>query len=121
MDSRVIDIKAVRIVETVPDSGVIQSEEDALDLVAACGEFRSSRLLVHHENLAGDFYNLKSGLAGDVLLKFSNYHLRVAALIPAERIGEGRFAEFAMETNRGRQFRIFQNRQDALEWLSNSD
>ena len=106
------------VVETIPGSSVLKSEADALELVAACGEYLAERLLIYAENLDEDFYDLSTGLAGAVLLKFSTYRLKVAAVIPPERIGSGRFAEFINETNRGNQFRIFNQREQALEWLS---
>ena len=56
------------------------------------------------------FFDLKTGLAGAALLKWSNYFLRVAVILPPERIGTGRFAEFVMETNRGNQFRVFSDK-----------
>ncbi|MEN4013592.1 MAG: DUF4180 domain-containing protein [Chloroflexota bacterium] len=120
METQPIRIGETVIVETVPGSGFMQSEADALDLVAACSEHGAERLLLHAENLSDAFFDLKSGLAGAALLKFSNYWLRVAAVIPAGRIGHGRFAEFAAETNTGRQFRIFNQRQAALDWLASA-
>ncbi len=118
MDTHVIRIGEILVVETIPGSGVLADEAGALDLVAACGEHRAERLLLHTENLSDAFFDLKTGLAGAALLKFSNYWLRVAAVVPAGRIGQGRFAEFAAETNTGRQFRIFSQRQAALDWLA---
>lgn len=118
METQPIIIGGTMIIETVPGSGSIQGEADALDLVAVCGEYGAQRLILHVENLSDAFFDLKSGLAGAVLLKFSNYWLRVAAVIPAARIGQGRFAEFATETNTGQQFRIFSQRQAALDWLA---
>jgi PadR family transcriptional regulator, regulatory protein AphA len=105
-------------VECQPESGVITSEADALELVSACGEYMCHRLLIHASNLSPDFYNLRTGLAGAVLLKFSNYHIQAAAVIPTETASQGRFGEFVLETNRGQQFRIFPNRQNAEAWLA---
>lgn len=97
--------------------GILESDQDALDLVAVCGENKTRCILIHSEFLPKEFYDLKSGLAGSILLKFSNYHLKVAAIIPVENIGQGRFAEFALETRRSQDFRIFQQETDAINWL----
>ena len=53
--------------ECLPNEMLIQSEQDALDLVAVCGENGTHRMMIHAENLTEDFYNLKTGLAGRVL------------------------------------------------------
>ena len=95
----------------------LSSEADALDWVAACGEARTQKLLLDGSNFSPAFFDLKTGLAGAILLKFSNYRLRVAAVMTPEQVGDGRFAEFASETRRSAEFRIFYDRESALLWL----
>ncbi len=107
----------VRYVEADPIDGLISSEADALDWVAVCGESGTQRLMLHAGNFPREFYDLKSGLAGAVLLKFSNYRLIVAAVLPHSLTNQGKFREMALETNRGQQFRIFFDRESAEDWL----
>lgn len=57
------------ILECEPGSGCVQSEQDALDLVAACGEAGCDRLREDESNLAEGFFRLSSGLACAVFLK----------------------------------------------------
>jgi PadR family transcriptional regulator, regulatory protein AphA len=68
---RIIEKNGIRYLDCLPEAA-LRSSRDALDLVAACGENRIERLLLHEQNLSEDFYQLKTGLAGEVLLKFSN-------------------------------------------------
>jgi hypothetical protein len=96
----------------------IASEADALELIGFCGENDTDRLLVYAENLTADFYDLHTRLAGEILLKMSNYRIRLAAVIPTEKIGDGRFKEVVLETNRGGEFRVFNTRDEAIAWLS---
>jgi GNAT superfamily N-acetyltransferase len=96
---------------------IIGSEADALELIGFCGENDTNRLLVHDGNLTTDFYDLHTHLAGDILLKMSNYQIRLAAVIPPEKIGDGHFAEMVHETNRGNEFRVFNIRDEAIAWL----
>jgi PadR family transcriptional regulator, regulatory protein AphA len=120
MDYRLVIKENISYIECTPDGGTIISEADALDLVAVCGEHRCHRLLIHASNLTPDFYNLRTGLAGNVLLKFSNYRIQAAAVIPTEIAEVGRFGEFVLETNRGQQFRVFHDRESAEAWLGRS-
>ncbi len=117
MDYRLVQVGEVKYVECLPDGWLITRDSDALDLVAACGEHDTDRLLLHADSLPAEFYNLKTGLAGAILLKFSNYFIRCAAVLPPELVNQGRFQEFALETNRGRAFRIFSDRDSAERWL----
>lgn len=104
-------------VECLPDGSLLDGEDDALDLVAACGEAGTHRLLIHSESLPEDFYRLASGLAGKVLLKFGNYAIRWAAVIPHELAHKGRFGQMVREANRGNDFRVFAEREHAEAWL----
>ena len=117
MEYHVVTLNSQNYVECLPGTSRLESEADALELVAACGEYRIDRLMLHAENLTDDFYHLQSGLAGQVLLKFSNYRIRVAAVLTPEKVNQGRFREVALETNRGNQFRIFFDRETAEKWL----
>ena len=107
-----------RYLECIPDSGVIASEADTADLVAACGEYETHRLLIHAANLHADFFHLGTGLAGAVLLKFANYRIKTAALLTPELVNQGRFREMVLEANRSsREFRVFYERKKAEDWL----
>lgn len=96
----------------------LQSERDALDLVAACGENGTENLLLPAECLSPDFFRLGTGLAGAVLLKFSNYHIRCAVVIAPGQAGRGRFAELVLEANRrNRELHFFTGSAEAERWL----
>lgn len=117
MNYQLITTSNSAYIDCFSGDGLLDSERAALDLVAACGEAGTNRLMLRAENLPETFYNLRTGLAGAILLKFSMYHLRVAAVLHQERTSQGRFYEFALETNRGQQFRIFYDRILAEQWL----
>jgi PadR family transcriptional regulator, regulatory protein AphA len=95
----------------------VETEDDALDIAALCTENGSSRLLTGPGVLGEKFYDLRSGLAGAVLQKFSNYRITFAAVIPAEKI-TGRFGEMVLEANKGKQFRFFTDRESGAAWIS---
>jgi len=117
MEHSVIPSRNKPVVECLPGSGMVTNENSALDLVSTCGEEGTDLLLLHHTNLHSDFFDLKTGLAGNVLLKLSNYRIHAAAVVPSELIGTGRFFEFVLETNRRNDFRVFSSREDAIQWL----
>lgn len=119
MNYRLVEHAQNQYVECLPGDGRIENESDALELVAACGEYLTHRLLLYAENLAEDFFNLRSGLAGEVLQKFANYRIKTAAVLPPELVNQGRFREMALEANRSNQlFHIFHEREQAEAWLA---
>jgi hypothetical protein len=118
MNYRYVEHPQNPYIECLPGDGLLASERDALELVAACGEYQASRLMLHAVNLPDDFYHLRTGLAGAVLQKFANYLLKVAAVLTPELVNQGRFKEMVLEANRGnRGFHVFYDREQAEEWL----
>lgn len=118
MNYKLVTGTAHPYLECLPGEDRITSEQSALDLVAACLKHGTDRIMLHAENLTGDFYQLSTGLAGGILLKFSNYHIRAAAVLTPELTNQGRFREMVIETNRGSQFRVFYSRGEAERWLA---
>lgn len=104
-------------IETLPGSGLLASEADAMDLISACGEYQVNRLLINQENIPKAFYDLRTGLAGSVLLKLSTYRIKAGAVVNSLLSKKEKFYDFALETNRGNDFRVFQTRAQALTWL----
>lgn len=120
MDYELSEHNNRKFVETLPGPEKLATEQDALDLVAACGEYRVDRLMIHGESLTDDFFRLSTGVAGAVLQKFVNYRIRVAAVVSPEQANQGKFREMMLETNRGSQFRIFFDRETAADWLTSA-
>jgi len=100
----------------VDEEFMIRSEQDAIDIAALCAEKGVPSILFHYKNLAPSFFDLKTGLAGEVLQKFMTYRIKVAAVIPSEKI-KGKFREMVIESNRGIHFRVFETKEEAREWL----
>ena len=118
MNYQMVEHPQNHYVEALAGDGRIENEDAALELVAACGEFRINRLLIHAETLPEEFYNLRTGLAGKILLKFGNYSIKVAAILAPELVKQDKFQEMTLEANRfNRDFHVFFEREKAEEWL----
>jgi len=117
MEYQIIEQENIRFLECGQDQNLISGEPEALDLVGACGGELVDTVLIYSDNLPPEFFELKSGLAGRIMLKFSNYRIRVAAVIPNDQISQGHFEEMVSETNRGNQFRVFPTREAAMDWI----
>lgn len=105
-------------IECEPTGFIIRNERDVLDLISACVENETNKVMLYEANLSPEFFDLKTNLAGAVLQKFANYHLRGAALISLDKIKSERFKELIFECNRGNLFRFFEDREAAEKWLA---
>jgi hypothetical protein len=99
-------------------SGTIPAHGAAMDLVAACLEQGTHRLLLEARHLPPAFFELRSGFAGELVQKMQNYRIRVAGVFPSEASYGDRFREFLLEARRGHGFRVFAARDEALTWLA---
>lgn len=94
----------------------MQTEGDGLNLIEICAHEGTNMLLIHSDRLSADFFNLKTGIAGAIMLKLSQYAIKVAILLDKEDIGR-RFKEYIAESNRGNLFHTYKNISDAENWL----
>jgi Domain of unknown function (DUF4180) len=75
-------------------------------------------LVLSEADLASAFYDLRSGLAGELFQKFVNYRVPLALVI-SDPAGHGeRFAELAREHRNHPLVRIFPDHDAAAEWLT---
>jgi len=64
-------------IELVSTNIIINSEQDILDLIVDTEyQFDCKNIIVHRKNINEAFFDLKSGFAGAILLKLSNYKIK---------------------------------------------
>jgi hypothetical protein len=94
----------------------IRSFTDIADAIAAC--IGADGLIIAEGDFAPEFFDLRSGLAGELFQKFMNYRLRVAIVLPdPEAYGE-RFSELAYEHRSHSMIRFVRSDNEARAWLS---
>ena len=98
------------------DAGIaIRSVKDINDMIGAC--FGAEGILLREEDLAPDFFDLSSGLAGELLQKLVNYRLRAAIVVPDPDAHGERFSELAYEHRTHDMIRFVRSREEADAWL----
>ena len=112
------DLGGSTAVEIVSDEVVINTEQDALDLMANIGYMYDSRkIIIYRENLCDDFFVLSSGIAGSIMQKFSNYRVQ-AAIIGDFSDANKSLKAFIVECNRTRQVIFTADLDAALKTLT---
>ncbi len=97
-------------------AGEIKEEQDGLNLVAACAENGTNKVMLPAECLSEQFLQLSTRVAGMVLQKLTNYNIKAVAVLDADK-ARGKFKDFLVEANRGRLFHAFEDRGQAESWL----
>jgi hypothetical protein len=105
-------------VSSTAEDAPIASGQDVLDLMALCSEIQKGVLLLEEAHLSPDFFDLSSGLAGEIMLKLSNYRVKTAVVANLPAIPSQRFHELVHECNKGRQINFFTDNHSAASWLT---
>ena len=116
-----VEEDGVRVVEGAPNEPLMTRVDDASRVIEACFSHRARLALLYASNLTERFFDLSSGDAGAILQKLRNYGVRLAVVCPPGSVQfSSRFGEMLAEEHRRRDFRVFETRAAAREWLSQS-
>ena len=91
---------------------------DAAAIATRCVESGSGALLLDRSALPPAFFDLSSGFAGELLHRLGLYGIRMAAVVSDPSRCSRSFQDFVREANRGKQFRFFATRGEAIDWLA---
>jgi hypothetical protein len=94
----------------------IQSASDISAALSASVE--RGGLVLDENDLTPDFFDLKTGFAGQVLQKFVNYRTKLAIIVRDASKYSGRFGELMHEHRVHPTVRFFSAEQSARQWLS---
>lgn len=117
MNYDIRQINNARYIECFSAATPIATEQDALDLVALCGENDTNLLMIHAEALSEDFFKLRTRVAGMVLQKLVNYRVKTAIILPGDATITGKFKELMAESNKRNDYRLFKDTVEAENWL----
>lgn len=85
---------------TIPLHLKLSSTEDIIDLLGNAFFQGAGHIYLHQNNLPDRFLELKSGIAGEILQKFSNYGIRLSITGQFNQIQSKSLHDFIRESNR---------------------
>ena len=100
MKIEIIKLKGVGIAEIKSDKVEIRKVQDVLDLMADCDYQGARKIILHEKNIIADFFDLKTGLAGEILQKFSNYFVELAIVGDFSKYSSQSLQDFIYESNK---------------------
>jgi len=117
MEGKIVNTNSGSYVRVMPGSDLLASERDLLDLLSYCYEAGDSKILLEGIYLDPAFFDLSSGVAGEIFHKLSTYQVKTAIVADLQAIKSERFQELIRESNKGRQINYFESVTDAEKWL----
>ncbi len=101
MEMHFREIDNERVAEIVSEDIVISTVNDALEIMADANYQGASKVLIGENNINPAFFDLKTGLAGEIIQKFVNYRMKLSIVGNFEKYESKSLRAFIIECNRG--------------------
>lgn len=101
------------------DGKVITDVQSALDLAMTIKyETGAANLVIDKNLICEDFFILSTGVAGEILQKFVNYHVRAAIYGDYSRYTSKPLKDFIYESNQGKDFFFVATKEEVIQKLT---
>lgn len=117
MHLETIEHNRLRIADIRSEKLLIHHIDDGLDLVGTLWSGGFEAAVLYRENIADPFFDLSTGMAGEILQKFSTYRLRLMIVGDFEDLPSQRLKDFIRESNASGHVNFVGSREEALERL----
>lgn len=117
MKNEIKNINGVFIAEIQSENIEINNVQDALDIFANCSYQGASKIIIYEKNINPELFNLKTGLAGEVFQKCSNYKIQLAIIGDFTRFSSNSLRDFIYESNKLGQINFVSSVDEAKERL----
>ena len=107
-------IKGTQIAELSSEDVLIQTAEDGAQLLADMYYQGFDLIIMQAKQLTESFFDLKTGLAGEVLQKCSNFRIRLTIIGNFSDISSKSLRDFIYESNKGKSINFVGSIEDAL-------
>lgn len=105
------------IAEIESDDIVLYDAQSALDIIGNCGYQGAEHIILHASAIHPDFFELKNGIAGEILQKFSNYRASLAIVGDFTSYTSKSLADFIYESNKTGRINFVSSTEEAMDAL----
>lgn len=101
------------------DEKVIVDLQSALDLAMTVKyETGAEKIVINKSAVCDEFFILSSGMAGEILQKFINYHVKIAVYGDYSQYTSKLLKDFIYESNNGNDFFFVSTKEEAIQKLT---
>jgi len=118
MELSYFESSGFEIAEIISEEKVLMTTQDALDIMANAQYQGASHIIIYEKQLNPDFFDLRTGLAGDILQKFSNYQMKLLIIGEFTKFKSKSLVAFIAESNRVKQVVFVADKEAALEKIA---
>lgn len=119
MEINIVKENNIKIAVVNSKEVIIDSVQSALDFIATINyETGCNRIILNKPAICDDFFDLSTRLAGEILQKFINYHIKIAIVGDFSTYTSKSLKAFIYESNKGKDIFFLPDEKQAIEKLS---
>ena len=101
------------------DEIVVTDTQSALDMAMTVKyETGATKIVIDKNMICEDFFILSTGIAGEILQKFMNYHVKMAIYGDFSHYTSKPLKDFIYESNHGKDFFFVSSKEEAIKKLT---
>jgi hypothetical protein len=112
MKIKMIMIGKNKIAEIISDKVIIKNFQDALDVMMI---IPSDHIVFHEDNFEKDFFDLSTRIAGEILQKFTNYHIKLAIIGNFDKYKSKSLQAFIYESNKNGDYLFVKSMKEVIK------
>jgi hypothetical protein len=117
METKITSVNQVNIAEIQSENIEIYNAQDAIDIFGNCVYQGISKIILHEKNIVPELFDLKTGIAGEVFQKCSNYRVQLAIVGDFSKFKSKSLHDFIYESNKHHQINFVSSTDEAIEKL----
>ncbi|PKP43290.1 MAG: DUF4180 domain-containing protein [Bacteroidetes bacterium HGW-Bacteroidetes-10] len=111
-------INNIKIGEITSDKIILKTTEDGLTLLGDLYYQGYDKIILHEKNITPQFFDLKTGIAGEILQKFAQYRIPLAIVGDFSKYTSNSLRDFIFESNKGKFISFVSTREEAIKILA---
>jgi hypothetical protein len=115
MKIETLQVNDIKIAEVVSENIVIASKDDGLELMGNLYYQGYDKIIIYEKNITPEFFDLKTGIAGEILQKFSNYRIRLAIVGDFTSYRKNSLKDFIFESNKIGRINFVGSKSEAID------
>ena len=98
---------------------IITDSQSALDMAMTVKyETGAEKIVISKENVVDEFFVLSTGMAGEILQKFINYHVKIAIYGDYSVYTSKPLKDFIYESNHGKDVFFVETKEEAIQKIA---
>ena len=100
MNIKITQYQGSNIAEIISPEIIFYNSQETVELLINCAYQGAEKIIIHADQLMPDFFDLKTGIAGEILQKVSTYQLRLAIVGNFSHYTSKSLQDFIFESNK---------------------